>query len=343
MQRVGFYLLGFIFLILGFVFNYLGIWRLIMVIVGLILIDMQFTKNHASKLLISIFFPLGLLILTYGLDWILVANLNRVPVFSYEVKSSDKLSTYNSFFYRVFKCEKNLIMDYGYQKSYECSASLLPTHEINAFLSESLASVQKYLHKFVKISGKISKISGVNIIKLSPYEIDPKNTLNGYVLFNTDYRIKINTNNDLQNYRIYDDLTVIGLVNQINDKEIELVATKLINNNDFSKYDLEIIESKEKELLNYVEKENIYLWGLSNIFIHYTNNHIYELSYLITDHRLNIADLIKNAEKIAIKDEEENIVGSNYKLENMQILICQNKKKIISSKKQNITANLCEE
>ena len=50
-----------------------------------------------------------------------------------------------------------------------------------------------------------------------------------------------------------------------------------------------------------MEKENIYLWGLSNIFIHYTNNHIYELSYLITDHRLSIADLIKNAEKIAIK------------------------------------------
>lgn len=340
MQKISLYLVGILLIILSYILDFLGIGRLIILILGLFLIDIQVTKNYPHKIIFLLILPIILLVATYGIDLLLVAQFKRIPVFSYEIKSSDTMQTYNSIFYRVYACDKKNVIDYGYQKNYACSPALLDTLDVNAFVSESIS---EYRHKFVKLSGKISKISGVNILELSPYKIDSENTLNGYVVFNTEYTIRINTEQDLSNFRIYDDITVIGLVNNLtpNTTTINLVNPIIIPSNIYDEYTLEVIENNENTLVNYVDKDNIFLLGLDNIYFHYDENHIYELNYLITDKRVTIKDLIKDIDSEEVKNEEEIVYGKLYKLDKYKVLICENKKTIISNNNQKINDTLC--
>lgn len=345
MKKIYLFILGLILIGISFIFSTLNIIRLMFLILGIFLIDIQVTKNYPKKIIFLMLLPIILLVTTYGIDILLVKYCHKIPIFSYEIVSSKKVKTYNSFFYRVFSCDNNLILDYGYTSNYACSLNDLQTHDVNAFLGETIASFHEYRHKFVKIQGKISKISGTNILELSPYSIDPKNTLNGYVEFNTSYIIRINTENDLSNLRIFDDITIIGLVNNLVEGEntiIDLINTVIVPSNVYDEYNLEIIENKEKELATYVEKNNIFLLGLSDIYVHYDENHIYELKYLITDKRLDMKQIIANtkAEKLTNEDKEE--VGNIYDLEKFKVLVCQNKKIIIASHKNKITSNLCK-
>ena len=345
MQKIWLLIIGIILIILSFSLDFLGIFRLIILIIGILLIDMQITKNYPKSKILLLFLPIFLLIVAFGLDILLVANFNKVPVFSYEIKSSEKVSTYNSFFYRAFSCNHKIIMDYGYQKNYVCDNNDLETHDVNAFLGETIASFHEYQHKFVKLQGKISKISGVNILELSPYKEDAKNTLNGYVEFNTEYVVRINTESDLSQFRIYDEVTVIGLVSKLTKDSatiIDLNNTVIIPSDIYDNYSLEIIENDSKEITNYVEKKNVFLLGLNDIYVHYDENHIYELKYLITDERIKVNDLIKDTNPEEIKDEEENIIGNYYKFSKFNIISCQNNKTILINKNLNINKDYCQ-
>ena len=101
MQRISLYLVGILLIILSFILEFLGIGRLIILVLGLFLIDIQVTKNYPHKIIFLLILPIILLVATYGIDLLLVSQFKRIPVFSYEIKSSDAMQTYNSIFYRV--------------------------------------------------------------------------------------------------------------------------------------------------------------------------------------------------------------------------------------------------
>lgn len=343
MKRVVLYIIGILLVIIGLVLNTFSFWRICLLLLGIILITINLTLNYPKRIMLLISMPLILLLFTYTIDTILVTNLKRIPVYSYRIKSSEKVRTYNSFLYRVIDCDNNLIVDYGYKLSYSCSNDALDVHEINAFLSEALESYKSYHHKYIKLNGKVSKISGANILELSSY-VEDDDSLNGYVTFNTEYTIRIKTNSDLTKYRIFDEVEVIGLVNNITkDKTItiELIDAIVLPSTIYDDYSIEILESNNQELVSYVEKNNIYLLGLQNIFVHYDDKHIYELNYLIADERIVLDDILKNKEYKELKDQDDVVQATVYELDKFKIMKCQNAKTIFSSLKTKLKIDYC--
>ncbi len=333
---------GFLFVIISFVFNSYSLWRIFSLLVGIILLVIISEKLLKRKYLF-ILMPIVLIVLSYSLDFFLVSKFNRVPIYSLKKESNPLVLTYNSFFYRIFKCQNTSIMDYGYESNFLCNYDLLEEIDVNSFLSDSLANFRKYKNKFVKIKGKISKKSGVNSLELSSYKIDDANKLNGYVSFNTEYKVKVNTNSNLSKFYIYDDVTIIGIVDSLTKEPftINIIDPIIIPSDIYYQYTYEVITSDNKAVSNYVEKQNIYTWGIENIYIHYDLEHIYELKYLINDERITIASLINNKEYTEVYSNEENLIGKIYEMDKFKILKCENSKIIITNEEWKLNYELC--
>ena len=159
--------LGLTLVIVPFIINVYSIFRLISLIIGIILIMISFCLKKKRSIFLIILVPLIILVVSLGLDTLLVYKLRYVPIFSLQVKSNKDVKTYNSLFYRVYDCKKDLILDYGYNKNYACSNDLLETISVNKFLQDNKASFKEYKNKFVRINGKVSKISGNEVIEMA--------------------------------------------------------------------------------------------------------------------------------------------------------------------------------
>lgn len=333
--------LGLTLMIVPFLINIYSIFRIISLVLGIILITVSLCLKKKRNIFYIILVPLIMLVFSYGIDTLLFYTLKRVPVFSYAIKSSDKMRTYNSFFYRVFDCNGNLTLDYGYTKNYVCSNDCLDAININSFMQDAEESFKKYHHKFVHIYGKISKITGNENIELASFT-QGDDTLNGYVNFNLNNILIVNTDENLSKYRIYDYVDVYGKVTSINDGKITLTNTKLVASNIYDTYSFEIIASDDNKLTNLVKEKDYYYYGLNTINVKYDGNNIYELSYLLTDDRFKFDDLIKGKEYEVFKNEEDVEVAKKYKLEKFDLLECSNGKKIVANSKSKANQSICD-
>lgn len=332
---------GLTLMIVPFLINIYSIFRIISLVVGIILITVSLCLKKKRNIFYIILVPLIMLVFSYGIDTLLFYTLKRVPVFSYAIKSSDKMRTYNSFFYRVFDCNGNLTLDYGYTKNYVCSNDCLDAININSFMQDAEESFKKYHHKFVHIYGKISKITGNENIELASFT-QGDDTLNGYVNFNLNNILIVNTDENLSKYRIYDYVDVYGKVTSINDGKITLTNTKLVASDIYDTYSFEIIASDDNKLTNLVKEKDYYYYGLNTINVKYDGDNIYELSYLLTDDRFKFDDLIKGKEYEVFKNEEDVEIAKKYKLEKFDLLECSNGKKIVANSKSKANQSICD-
>lgn len=333
--------LGLTLMIVPFLINIYSIFRIISLVLGIILITVSLCLKKKRNIFYIILVPLIMLVFSYGIDTLLFYTLKRVPVFSYAIKSSDKMRTYNSFFYRVFDCNGNLTLDYGYTKNYVCSNDCLDAININSFMQDAEESFKKYHHKFVHIYGKISKITGNENIELASFT-ESNNTLNGYVNFNLNNILIVNTEENLSKYRIYDYVDVYGKVTSINDGKITLTNTKLVASDIYDTYSFEIIASDDNKLTNLVKEKDYYYYGLNTINVKYDGDNIYELSYLLTDDRFKFDDLIQNKEYEVFKNDEDVEIAKKYKLEKFDLLECSNGKKIVANSKSKANQSICD-
>lgn len=333
--------LGLTLMIVPFLINIYSIFRIISLVLGIILITVSLCLKKKRNIFYIILVPLIMLVFSYGIDTLLFYTLKRVPVFSYAIKSSDKMRTYNSFFYRVFDCNGNLTLDYGYTKNYVCSNDCLDAININSFMQDAEESFKKYHHKFVHIYGKISKITGNENIELASFT-QGDDTLNGYVNFNLNNILIVNTDENLSKYRIYDYVDVYGKVTSINDGKITLTNTKLVASNIYDTYSFEIIASDDNKLTNLVKEKDYYYYGLNTINVKYDGDNIYELSYLLTDDRFKFDDLIKGKEYEVFKNDEDVEIAKKYKLEKFDLLECSNGKKIVANSKSKANQSICD-
>ncbi len=333
--------LGLTLMIVPFLINIYSIFRIISLVLGIILITVSLCLKKKRNIFYIILVPLIMLVFSYGIDTLLFYTLKRVPVFSYAIKSSDKMRTYNSFFYRVFDCNGNLTLDYGYTKNYVCSNDCLDAININSFMQDAEESFKKYHHKFVHIYGKISKITGNENIELASFT-QGDDTLNGYVNFNLNNILIVNTDENLSKYRIYDYVDVYGKVTSINDGKITLTNTKLVASDIYDTYSFEIIASDDNKLTNLVKEKDYYYYGLNTINVKYDGDNIYELSYLLTDDRFKFDDLIKGKEYEVFKNEEDVEIAKKYKLEKFDLLECSNGKKIVANSKSKANQSICD-
>ena len=284
----------------------------------------SFCLKKKRSIFLIILVPLIILVVSLGLDTLLVYKLRYVPIFSLQVKSNKDVKTYNSLFYRVYDCKKDLILDYGYNKNYACSNDLLETISVNKFLQDSKASFKEYKNKFVRINGKVSKISGNEVIEMAEYT-KSDDVLNGYVNFNLSNSLKVLTKDDLSKYRIYDYIDVV-----------------LIPSGLYDSYSFEIINNNDNKLSNLVKEKDYYYYKISSINIKYDQDNIYELSYVLIDERIKYEDLVKNVEFESIKDKEDKEIAKKYSLEKFNILECSNNKKIFVNKSVNVNSNICD-
>lgn len=328
-------------MIVPFLINIYSIFRIISLVLGIILITVSLCLKKKRNIFYIILVPLIMLVFSYGIDTLLFYTLKRVPVFSYAIKSSDKMRTYNSFFYRVFDCNGDLTLDYGYTKNYVCSNDCLDAININSFMQDAEESFKKYHHKFVHIYGKISKITGNENIELASFT-QGDDTLNGYVNFNLNNILIVNTDENLSKYRIYDYVDVYGKVTSINDGKITLTNTKLVASDIYDTYSFEIIASDDNKLTNLVKEKDYYYYGLNTINVKYDGDNIYELSYLLTDDRFKFDDLIKGKEYEVFKNEEDVEIAKKYKLEKFDLLECSNGKKIVANSKSKANQSICD-
>lgn len=332
---------GLTLMIVPFLINIYSIFRIISLIVGIILITVSLCLKKKRNTFYIILVPLIMLVFSYGIDTLLFYTLKRVPVFSYAIKSSEKMKTYNSFFYRVFDCNGDLTLDYGYTKNYVCSNDCLDAININSFMQDAEESFKKYHHKFVHIYGKISKITGNENIELASFT-QGDDTLNGYVNFNLNNILIVNTDENLSKYRIYDYVDVYGKVSSISNGKITLTNTKLVASNIYDTYSFEIIASDDNKLTNLVKEKDYYYYGLNTINVKYDGDNIYELSYLLTDDRFKFDDLIKNKEYETFKNDEDVEIAKKYKLEKFDLLECSNGKKIVANSKSKADQSVCD-
>ena len=334
-------IIGLILIVLPFIFNEYNLLRFISIIVGIFIVTLGVALNKKNHIVLVIVTPLIVFAITYAFDMLFFYTFNRLPIYVYEIKSSDTVRNYNSLFYRLYSCDSNLIMDYGYHMNFPCNIDSLKTVDINEILSDPQESFKKYKEKYVRVHGKISKIVNVDRIELSPYDNDSLK-INGYVTFNFNYRLIVPVKNDVNDLRIYDEIDVIGKISGLKDDATSLVMsdTILVTSNIYDKWNYEIVNNSDKTFENITD--SYYFYGISELNVKFTDNNIYELKYLINDKQISIDDILNNVSTSNKYTNEDNtLVGEEYILGKFKVLKCSNDKIIIANKKLKLNVNTC--
>ena len=338
-ENIIFIILGIIFTFLPFfIFTY-SILRLISVMFGIILLCIGLILNTNNKIFKIILFPVMISFFVYLLDYYTFILFKKTPIIAINYKSSEKVSTYNSILYRVFNCDNSLILDKKYQKSYSCKNEDITLINLNDFLvSETNQVYKENKNKFVHLKGRISKIIGNNTIEVRPYNGEVE--LNGYVNFDNSKKIVIeNVIMDPTKYYIYDEIEFIGLVEKYEniDSEviIHLIDVKLIENNIYNNYEIIINNNNTKDLENILDK--VYYLGIDNIYYKFNEENIYDLSYVLSDKRDSIDNIVKGKEYDTLENDNR-----LYKFDKFNIIRCNNEKTIFINKNYKITNEICE-
>jgi len=331
-------IISLILIVVPYFFNIYSIYKLISVCLGITLLDIGFTIGKKRNIFLIIYLPILMLILTYGVDYLLTYTFNKSPIYVFENKINNNVSVYNSLFYRIYKCDNKIHFDNNYEDSFMCNTSLIEEIDINKLLNEPEISYKEHKNNFIKVTGKISKITGTNSVEMQEYTL-VDGMLNGYVKFNETSKLIINLNGiDVSNYKIYDYMTVVGLLSSYDktNNVLTLTYTKLEERELYNEYDIHVIESSkcENTLKEYID--NYYLDCLENIYLDYKIDK-YELSYALKDKKITIEDFLRN---IKVEENENYKV---YKHEKFNILSCSDTKNIIINKNKKIDYFLCEE
>lgn len=336
-KKVFLIIFSIVLIIVPFFINVYSIYRLISVCLGITLLDISLTISKKPRILLLIYLPILLLIFTYSIDYMKTYILDLRPIFVIKNKINNNVTIYNSLFYRIYKCGEDEYFDNNYDKNFMCETDLIEKIDINILLNDPKISFKEHKNDFIKVVGKISKISGTSSIEMQAYtEVEDK--LNGYVKFNETSKLIINLDGlDISNYKIYDYITLVGLLDSFDKKTntLSLTDIKIEENNLYSEYDIHVIESSNctKELKEYVN--NYYLYCLENIYLDYKVDK-YELSYALKDKKITMGELLKDT----LVEEIDNI--KVYKNEKFNILSCNENKNIIINKNEKIDYSLCE-
>lgn len=338
-ENIWFFIIGFIFTFAPFfIFNY-EIYRLIITLVGIIILSISLIINTKNLPLKVVIFPIMVFLFVYLIDYYSFIVLKKPPVMIIEFKSSEKVSTYNSLIYRIYKCDKKLILDKNYKKSYACDRNEIEVKSISEYLGTNLKQTyHSTKNKFVHIKGKISKIIGSSEIEIDYY--DSKVGINGYVNFEDNKKIVLkNLNINPKKYHIYDEIEFTGEVTKYiiseDNEEIDLTYVKIYDLDIYKNADLLVNYNYDNKMTNLLD--NVYYLGISNIYYKYNEDNIYDLSYILTDKRDSIDNIVKGKEYTENKNNDR-----VYKFEKFNLVRCNNEKTIFVNPNINIKDNICE-
>lgn len=329
-------IIGIIISFIPFLFDSYSVFKILCSLLGIIIITTSFLINKKEVVLKAIFIPIILLGILFGCDYLLVKVFNRLPLFSLEIISSEKVKAYNGFLYRVYDCNGNRIIDNNYNLKYSCDWDDLNSIDSKVLLSKEQKDLYNYINKFVKVKGKISKIIGEDKVVLSLYE--DSSELNGYVHFEENKQIIVEGLKLTEKYYIYDIVQVIGTVKKIeysSDKITINLYEGIIQKSDiYDDYEVIVNNNKIYDLTKVAN--NFFLDGIEGIYYRYDENNIYDLIYLLNDKRESLENLINEDDKV---EYDDSIV---YQNDSYNIIKCiNNENYIFASKKIKKPEKLC--
>ncbi len=337
--------LSLIMIIAPFWFKDYQLLRLALALMGLILLTLALFLNKKKNVFKMTIVFLSFFSELFLIDYLLVSFLELPPILAIKVTSSKDVSTYNSLLYRVYNCQDNQILDHFYRSVYACNVILDET-SINTISNEILNNYGKYREKFFNIQGKISKIQGTNILELQGYE-QTDNKLNGHVAFKDHITVQVDLGNryDLSDYKIYDSVNIIGRIASKSKKNnttyIYVKDAILLETDLYKTYELVFDKASEctnnLNIISKTDEYNFYSQCLNNMYIKYDEENIYELSYVLTDHRMTFKKMIEKA----IVTEKDGL--TLYETDKLNILKCQTNNVILGDKSLTLNSNVCEE
>lgn len=267
-------------------------------------------------------------------DGIVVYTFKRIPVFSYNIVSNENSIVYTSIGMKVWQCDKKnakeLIVDPFYNNGYMCNPEDITSIDSNAFLNAVIENHSEYHNKYVKITGKISRKAGQNAIEMRPYSTK-EITMNGYVEFADNITLRIIFNNEklLDNYDVYDEITVVGVIknieNNANKYVVYMYDSKVVSSINLNEYTITITSSKkcttEPKPIFSNETNNIYTYCIEDAVISYPENK-YELPQALSSNKISIDDIYNGSEETEKSENDESII---YRFEEYSVLVCDQK------------------
>lgn len=349
-------IIGVVLLVTSFIIKYIPGVKPILWFIGAILIIVFIIKKYRLNKMIALFIFICIFIISVVLDGLTVIYLKKIPIFAYNIINTKTARVYNGIGVRVWQCDKNndkdLIIDLFYNKGYMCNAEDLDTIDSNAFLNSVVENYSDYKDSFVKINGRISKKTGQNYIEMKPYET--KNiTINGYVSFadNITLRILFNENEpELDNYDVYDEITIIGKVKNLEESNgryvIYMYDSKVASSIFLNDYSISVTTDDKcmmgKDIIFSNENSIVYTYCLNNITVSYPDNKKYDLANVLSSNKLTIDQIINDSNNTLKNTEDESII---YEFNDFNILVCDkslSKDVIIGDKTMNFTNATCD-
>jgi len=331
-QKINYSLLviSILIIIAIYLFNRLNFIRPILWFVALVSISIfikKYAKLNAKQTISTLFI---LFFVSIVLDGIIVTVFKRIPAYTYNVVSSDKVNIYYSPGLRIWQCDKNsyknLLVDQFYNNGYMCSANDISAIESNSFLNSVIENFGDYHNKYVKINGKISKKNSQKSIEMRPY-IESEVKVNGYVEFSNSIVLKIffeNNESVLDEYDIYDDITVLGLIKNMEGSTGNYVVymdnAKVLGTTELEDFSISVTtEKKCSEQKKLISNENIdlYSYCLSEIFV-LSNGTTNELVDMFSSNKITIKDLYSKKNNIETDDNGNKI----YRMDKYSVLVC---------------------
>ncbi len=337
-------ILGLVLIIIPLCINRYSIFRLLSSLLGIIFLTVGILNRKKHYKLQIILYSILLLLLLYGIDYACTYFLKRIPIFSYEVISSNTVSTYDSILYRVYNCNGEYMFDSFYQKNYVCAGDV-PIEEINSFLSNISSNYEKYHYKFVTVKGKVSEVFGNEYLTLQPYEQKDTNLI-GQITFLKDASLVIaNKDKDInlyEKYEIYDNVIVTGRIIKLEtNNKIVMRDAIIISTDNFDAFTINVVENKscEKDIKKIAQTSDYTYYSscLNSMYVKYNEENIYDLKFALESKKMTGEKLISNGEKL------ESNHAILYAFETYNIVKCIDKNAmIIGNKMLTLESNYCE-
>ena len=310
-------IIGIIVAIIPLLINKLTAVRLLLSLVGIFLVTISLERKKIRKIIILF---ISFLIMSVFVDSIVSSIFARIPIYTYNITTTGNTRVYNSIGFRIWQCniknDKDLRVDAFYTKGYMCDAKNIEQIDSNSFLNSVVENYGEYQNTYVKIRGKISKKNSQNSIEMQPYEKKDL-TINGYVNFADNITLKIlfkNNNSELDLYDVYDEITVIGIVKNIeqNDEKfvVYLSESELVSEEKFDTYEIIVNKSNECRNENSIiysdDKNELYTYCIDGIVVKYESDN-YELASALSSSKINVDSLFVD-EKNQETDEGGNVL-----------------------------------
>ena len=213
---------AFFLLLLPLLINRPTIIRIVMTLASTALITFAILVNNRKYNKYANYIYICLLFLIMCLDSFIALSFKRIPIFSYNIIHSKDVRVYNAFGIRVWQCDqtnyKDLEVELFSKDGYVCSGQNIEAIDSNDFFIELEENYENYYNKIFKIKGYINNKQGQSYVELQPYELDEE----GNVIFDDKYTLKVilaESDLNLNYYNVYDSISVIGRIKNIEDYE----------------------------------------------------------------------------------------------------------------------------